>query len=585
MSRRETQIDKQLSIKGKFNRYSRRKISKLGKAIICSAALLAFSTSALLANPLDWFGLSGKKDSGRKAQTKFVVQDSNMIQMNESDMGIPNAAIQGGNLDPYKFAQAHWSDSKKKLELMCRAFIGKSNDKGLKDITRKLFVLDTQLYKESIKNSAVAVNQISANNQKLKGYLSNISRVITSPSRETLDNLDRSINELAAANSEQSMQVKRALIGSENLISVSAKSYETLELIPSLSIPALDMFVQTSKQLMKQNQSNSEAFKGLLLNIQSSCEQLNSGLISVKTIVKNTLKFSDHFAIQQFPLVNLPTPTREKIYIQLNTLKNTLTGISNTLSIGDSQVRNASQQFTHLVQGLTAKASEALKFSQNESNGGNENNQISAYSLNQVSGLYQRVKEDIAAMRSEMAQVQNTGLSSSSPLVSIETRNEYASRKAQSASQEKLPLFLLGGKQNKSRSDESKNVVVAKARAPQTRTTVLYSETPENQEKIDQSGLMQSEMNILKEELGGNFFFNEKENGPEDVSMNSTEVAIIEEDPELQSDSIQISYDNLESDEPQIELMKFESVSSNESSESDLMPLMKLEDEQLFFND
>jgi hypothetical protein len=66
--------------------------------------------------------------------------------------------------------------------------------------------------------------------------------------------------------------------------------------------------------------SNSEAFKGLMLNILSSSEQIESGLNSIKTNVRETLRFSDHFAIKQFPLINLPAPSREKIFVRLNSL-------------------------------------------------------------------------------------------------------------------------------------------------------------------------------------------------------------------------------------------------------------------------
>jgi len=245
-----------------------------------------------------------------------------------------------------------------------------------------------------------------------------------------------------------------------------------------------------------------------------------------------------------------------------------------------------------------------------------------------------RVKEDISLMRTEMAKASRPNASNLPPAVNFESRDEYASRNAQRASSQKLPLFLLGngggsdsqasvagngaprgnsgpGLQNLQNSGDlllggtkstagaangenldgfialnpgnrpAKRPVVPKSGT----TQVLYNE---NSFADDETGLMQPEMNILTKELGADFFFGESgENQSADSLMaQGADAESFEEDdsgplPDEAERGMQMSYDNLSSGgEPEIEMLKFESVSDTGDS-SDLLPMMRYDSEVL----
>ncbi len=595
------------------------------RATLLAAFFAAAFASGAEASALDWLNSNTKVSRPRQTKAR-VSADQQVVQLT----GLEQKSLTGSNLDSYQFAQSHFGSSKNKLENACRAISSRYNDAAVRDILQKLFVIDTQLFKEAIKNSALAVKEILTVNDGLGQGIQDLNRIVTAPGQETLDQLDKTVDKVGAANLSQSLLVKKYMAGAERTIQLAQSAYETLELIPSLSTPGLDMMVQMSKQLMRMTQSNAEAFKGLLLNIQSSNELISSGLENIKKTVRETLRFSDHFAVKQFPLINLPAPSREKIFVQLTSLANSIKGTENTVTIGDSQVRNTAQQFTHLISGFLAKAGESLKY---QSQAGVEKapEQISTYARNQVSGLFLRVKEDISLMRTEMAKASRPNARNLPPAVNFESRDEYASRNAQRASSQKLPLFLLG---NGSGSDSqtapagngdsransrsglpnSDDLLIGGAKpsaraanasgldgfialntgnraakkpvAPKSGTTqVLFSE---NSFSDDETGLMQPEMNILTKELGSDFFFGESGENQSAGSLmaQGSETDSFEEDdtgplPDESEHGMQMSYDNLSSGgEPEIEMLKFESVSDTGDS-SDLLPMMRYDSEVL----
>ncbi|NCB38517.1 MAG: hypothetical protein EOM80_07070 [Erysipelotrichia bacterium] len=591
-------------------------ISIVSRVALLAAFFTAMSTMPVRAGAFEWLN-SGQRSSKANVEKTEQVES---VQVKVADF--EEQKLTGNDLDSYKFASSHWTHSRNRLEKACRAISSSHNDEAARDILQKLFVIDTQLFKESIKNSAMAVNEIKAANAATARGLQDLGRIITAPGQATLENLDKSVDQISGANARQVLLVKKYLVGAERNIQISQSAYETLELIPSLALNGLDMLVQMSKQLMRMTQSNAEAFKGLLLNVQSSSEQVAMGLETIKKTVRDTLRFSDHFAIRQFPLINLPAPSREKMFVQLEALNNYVKGVDNTVVIGDSQVRNTAQQFTHLTGGFIAKAAESMKY-QTPDNSEKALEQISTYARNQISGLFLRVKEDISQTRNEMVRASRPVTGNMPPAVNFESRDEYASRKARSASTQKLPLFLLGGdgasKQQTNNSADSVVTQMASLDAdfnnkPQNLkmpsvesfenkpadgfTRILYDEKtfsalPTSSDISDEgSDLMKSEVNILSQELGSDFFFgSQSENLSEGSLMaEGADIANSGEDDESDNDSgasadMQVSYDNLDdSGEPEIELMKFDAVSAGNDSD-ELMPMMRFDSDVLMMEE
>ncbi len=578
------------------------------KTAMLAAFFAAISLCRADASALDWLKSNQKVSKPRSARVETT--DSAQIQLSSFEQ----KTVSGDNLDPYQFAQSHFTSSRSRLEKACRAISSRYNDAAVRDILQKLFVIDTQLFKENIKISALSIKEIVTVNDSVGQGIQDLNRVITAPGQETLENLDKSIDQVGAANLSQSLLVKKYLAGAERTILMAQAGYETLELIPSLSVTSLDMLVQMSKQLMRMTQSNSEAFKGLLLNVQSSTEMVSSGLENIKKTVRETLRFSDHFAVKQFPLINLPAPSREKIFVQLTSIANSVKGVENTIAIGDSQVRNTAQQFTHLTGGFVAKAAESLKY-QTQENGEKALEQISTYARNQVSGLFLRIKEDIGQMRTEMARASRPSTANLPPAVNFESRDEYASRRAQGASSQKLPLFLLGGVGGPGAGESSgndqmpaitrssaadsepgmndgfialnkpattKRAVPAKA----VSTQILYDE---DSFSADESGLEQPEMNILSQELGSDFFFGSEGDNQSAGSIMAKGAAMPsfgEDDEESFTDEpgggdMKMSYGNLnDSGEPEIEMLRLDSDSDGNDA-GDLIPMMRYDSEIL----
>ena len=540
--------------------------------------------------------------------------------------------INGSNLDAYKFAQTHFGQSKAKLEQTCRAISSRYNDASARDILQKIYVIDTQIYMQDIKNSALSVSEVLKSNTAVSQGLHDLKQIVMSPGQQTLDTLDKAIDKVRAINATQLLTSQKYLACLESMTEMARASYETYEIIPSLNMTELDLFVQASKQLMTNIRSHSESFKGLILNVKSSSEQIDSGLSGIKQTLKETLRFSDHFAIKQYPLINLPQPSREKIYVQINSLSNTVKGIDNTVSIGDSQVRNTAQQFSHLISAFVDKSTESMKYKKDDFSE-KAQTQISTYARNQVCGLFLRIKEDMGSMRTEMAQAGKAN-GNLQPVINMETRSEYVARKAKSAAEDKLPLFLLGGKGgNKagmltaktsqplikpsastnndfSSSDNSFNTYDVpegfmamnsntKSKAKTNNDSSFkpsktgfedpefFGENDFASVKGNDSGFMTSEMNILQEELGNDFFFG---NRGENISKSSILASTDEDLPSYGVDDdyanigsddsaeIQLSYDNLTENEPEVELLRLDS-DSLDGQYCDELPMMKYDNE------
>lgn len=597
--------------------FGRGKAEKIALLAAFFAAFTTVSADAAL------FGNSKSSKNTNKQQERETVQvriDNNQFQQRN---------ITGSNMDAYKFAQTHFGQSKAKLEQICRAISSRHNDNSARDILQKIFVVDTQIYMNNIKNTALAVSEVLKANTATSQGLQDLKQIIMSPGNQTLEALDKTIDKVRSINATQLLTSQKYLACLESMISMAKASYETYELIPSLNIPELDMFVQASKQLMTNVRSHSESFKGLVLNIKSSSEQIDSGLTGVKQTIKETLRFSDHFAIKQFPLINLPAPSREKIFVQVNSLANTVKGVDNTVSIGDSQVRNASQQFTHLVSAFVDKSAESMKYSKNDF-GEKAQEQISSYARNQVCGLFARIKEDMGAMRTEMAAAGKAN-GNLQPVVNMESRSEYIARKAKSVAEDKLPLFLLGGKGNSSPAmvstktsqplirpntvdsfggsndnfdipdgflamdskpkQKSKMSDFANLPNNDNSTSSLFDENDFASVKGNDSEFMTSEMNILQQELGSDFFFGD--NNGENISGDSllaknTDGDLpnygVEDYGDGDSAEMQVSYGNLEKGEPEVEMMRFDSTSLNESDD-ELLPMMKYNSDVLNFDE
>ncbi|HNV72614.1 MAG TPA: hypothetical protein PKO06_23095, partial [Candidatus Ozemobacteraceae bacterium] len=352
----------------------------------------------------------------------------------------------GQTLSTLKFVEAHWTHSRQVLETVSRSLAAKVQIKRCSDISAKLFQIVTGLSKESLKNSGGAIQGIAQSARELEQQLLLLGRIITAPGSETLANLESSIQKARTINDRQFSLVKSYLTGAESLISLGSEAYQTLELIPLLSINALDTYIAGGKQVMKQIRSNGEAMKGLLLNLQTGCEQVNAGLELMTTTLKTTLRFSDHFAFKQFALINLPVPSREKLFSQVGMLKNSLKGMQNTLEIGDSQVKNSTQQYAHLVEEITSKIRDHLQYQTAVDAASGNLPQISTYAHNQVLGLFQRAKQGIAEMRVGMNRTNREALNARPPQVAMESSTDSQARVAERVAAGKLPLFLLGGK-------------------------------------------------------------------------------------------------------------------------------------------
>lgn len=575
-------------------------MSEFSTALRLSAVLLA-AALGLSAMPVaeaggafDW--LSSKRPAS-KAQAGSGAPISASQPTSRPSAKVPDffaseiqPDVTGQSLNLVKFVESHWMHSRKNLETVTKLLVGKMPGKKCGDIAAKLLTIDLQSYKEAVKAGAVGINGLGEGNRVLDQLIVELNRIITAPREETMSSLEKTLAKIIQANQNQMRLTRTYLAAAERMISLGQEAYQTLELIPTLSIAPLDIYVQASKAIMKQVQSSNEALKGLLLNIQNGCEQVTSGIELMTATIKTTLRFSDHFAFAQYPLINLPVPTREKLFSQLSGLRNTTRGVDNTLSIGDSHVKNATQQFAHLCEAATTKIRDSLQYINPMDPGSGNLNQISGYAHNQVSGLYQRLKENVAEMKMAMAKAGRTE-AVSTPQVALETGEQRQERRSAGVAGEKLPLFLLGngGKKNGNSSVEpSPRLALTPAPleapsmdAPMGQTTVLYQEdaTPAGSadsamSRSDTFGM--DEMGILRQELGGDlpYIRSAKADAGLDLPSEPRTDAMMMPDDSLAKAEFS---DPGSGDSRDLELMRMDSAPSM-SDASDLIPMLRLDD-------
>ena len=542
-------------------RYHKKSIAEKAAALALFFAVLSCSNSyaSLFGN-----SSSSKKNRNNSVQTKL---ENRQIQENEALAKLFDVEDKKDSeaSDPYQFAQNHYSVSHAKLQTACRAISSFYNEPSTRDILQKVFIINTQFFKEDIKNSALAVKELNELNFNVNTGLRELSGVIASPGNETLEGLQTVIANIRTTNKKQIASANQYLTGTEKSIEISRAAYETFELIPSLSMPTVDMFIQSSKQLMRTSQSNAEAFKGLILNVISGCEQIELGLNSIEKNVKETIRYSDNFAVKQYPLINLPAPVREKIFVQLNSLANYVKGTENTISIGSSQVKNHAMQFSTIIGSFVDRSAESLKYQKRETT---PLEQISTYARNQVNGLYLRVKEDIIKLRAEMYKSYATSKDIAQPV--LETPAEVSARKTRELSANRLPLFLLGGKSASNQINDNNfqpNVTIQAQNTtnkpdmsnfikltPQQSTQDLLntsvligaqksSKTSDEMFSDDDLGFEnepkfeKTEISIISKELDNDFFFAEK---GEDLSKSAL-IAAGEDMPNYEDDEIKIT--------------------------------------------
>ncbi|MBF0500573.1 MAG: hypothetical protein HQM09_10615 [Candidatus Riflebacteria bacterium] len=492
--------------------YTGKRSGHFAGSLVLAAVMILSSLPSVEAGALSW--LSGKLSDRGENHAKSSISSNSSDSSASSEKvpsffaGEPEADVTGRNLDLMKFVESHWVHARKNLEAVTNGIDSKIQMKKCSDITRKLFVIITQDARESLKTAGAGLTGLNQGNRVLDGLLNEISRIVTAPNQETLAGLEAALGRARAANDGQVRITRSYLAAADGLMGLGNESYSTLELIPTLSIGPLDLYVLGGKTLMKQIQSNAEAMKGLLLNVQNSCEQMAAGLEMMSTTLKSTLRFSDHFAYRQFPLVNLPVPSREKLFSQIGTLKNTMKGVDNTIEIGTSQTKNAAQQFSNLMENMTTKIRDTLQYQTAVDMASGNLPQISGYAQNQVNGLYQRTKESLSETRLAMAKgARSDGNSSTPPRIALESGAEASARAAQRTSSERLPLFLLGGKNaapEKIAGNTSAGTSSSRESSDSSsagKTMVLYSE---NEESIpSDGGLRPEEAAILQKELGG----------------------------------------------------------------------------------
>jgi len=559
--------------------------------IVVVFLLCICSEKSAQAGVLDWLKSKRSNDS----PTEIVKTDSGTVAVSAKDASLPNffateadPDITGKSLNLIKFSESHWVHSKNNLETITKSIIAKIQTKKFNEIATKLTVVDLQTFKSAIKSAATGLTSLSNGNKALEGLLGELNRVITAPGEETLSNFEKVIGRIGSANENQYRITKAYIVAAEGLVRIGAESYQTLELIPSLSLGPLDIFIQLSKQLMKQVQSGNEAVKGLLLNIQNGCEQVASTLEIMSATLRTTLRFSDQFAFKQYPLVNLPVPTREKLFSQLGILKDIVKGVNNTLSIGDSHVKNSAQQFSHMIDGAVAKMRDALKYQESIDISSGNLSQLSNYGLNQVSGLFQRVKEGLAELKIEMAKQAREKESKSQPQIALETNDESINRKTSEATDGRLPLFLLG--QGKKPNETQPPTGSAGNFSPSGgQTTVLYAEKSD----FSENKFVPDEMRILQREIGSPISYikeakQEISSSDDSVSeaannewtqlKNSNQAAgIIEENKH--DESIAKADLPADSEARDFELLRMDTPPTLSDS-SDLIPMLRLDDSQ-----
>ena len=239
-----------------------------GRLQFCRNTLLAITLTFAFAQipvgaqagALDWLqGKQGKSRPATQNQTPVVKTRATEGTSMPDFFAPPGSDSSEGTMNLLKFTESHWAHARKVLETVTRTLVGKIQAKRCTEISTKLFQIVSGLSKESLKNSAGAVVRLNQGIQVLEQNLTELGRIITAPREETLSNLDGVIQKAQRATDAELRLAKAHLAGSENLITLGSEAYQTLELIPSLGITALDNYILGTKQLMRQIQSNGEA--------------------------------------------------------------------------------------------------------------------------------------------------------------------------------------------------------------------------------------------------------------------------------------------------------------------------------------
>ena len=166
-------------------------------------ALLAafFATFTTCSANAALFGSNRNSKNNANTVSTNSISEAKTFQVKLNDYQQRN--INGSNLDAYRFAQTHFGQSKAKLEQTCRAISSRYNDASARDILQKMYVIDTQIYMQNIKNSALSVSEVLKTNTAISQGLSDLKQIIMSPGQQTLDSLDKTIDKVRSINANQ----------------------------------------------------------------------------------------------------------------------------------------------------------------------------------------------------------------------------------------------------------------------------------------------------------------------------------------------------------------------------------------------
>ena len=133
--------------------------------------------------------------------------------------------------------------------------------------------------------------------------------------------------------------------------------------------------------------------------------------------------------------------------------------------------------------------------------------------------------------------------------------------------------FIAMDTNNKKKSDMN---YASKSSKTGFENSEMFNENDFASIKKDDSGFMTSEMNILQQELGADFFFGSGENiSGDSLLANAQDEDLPSYGVEDDSAEMQVSYDNLQNNgEPEMEMMRFDSSSLDEEND-EAIPMMK----------
>lgn len=401
--------------------------------------------------------------------------------------------------------EARWSAARAALQAPARSIGARAGSRKLGEIAAKLFTLDTQLSRESLKTGITTYEQLRTGVGQLLVMTRQLSQSIAAPQEETLAKIDQTIGQIHQGFGALAVQTRAGLAATEGLASLVGETAQTIELIPALKVGAVDVLLGASKQLMGQIKAENEATRGMLLNVQTAAEQGRTGLAQMRTTIQQTLRFSDHFAYKQYPLVNLPVPAREKIFAQTTQVDSALKSIGNVLKLADAHLRNAAERHQQVMQTAADKMTETLRYQQPIDESAKDLPQMLAYAHNQIYGLFLRGKEAVTTLRSTVARAQRA----TEPILKEQGNGagQMAAAARRDAVRDRLPLFLLGANPAPARSAAP----MLSAKSPQSlespggEVQTLYAEAdakPEGDVVATGKEFRPDEMDILTSEAG-----------------------------------------------------------------------------------